>query len=565
MKQVQNVINDRVMNKTLSDYISSNLQQMKTERGYYEDRWIEACQFFKHRTRKSYGETHIKDIEPIPLAGTFHIQCMQTTIDGFASQLLSPATRWFRFHILGKAFSTESDIPFSKDWTEQVENIQNHVYDNSPSRFYSNTLLALKDSFVLGISYEIIADDVRNNQIVFECYNPWECYARHNSNKIVDTVYREFSLTAVQAEQKWGRENLPQSIQEKIDNGDGWDLCTFVNAIYPDEQNIDGFGNPFSVTPKPFASVYYYEGGKEDNRVFAVSGYDTFPIAVHRWEVEGNEDYGSSPVLKHIETFKKYVQDERMKTITVQKLVDPQMTAPLSMRDRLSNRPGARLYYNSKDEGMPEYLQIKADLNSILTTIEAEKQDIMRLLYTDLFKILMMQDRERTAYEVQQLKGEGMALLSAVVGNIQVEKLVPIIKRTYTILNRMGALPDMPTELEKAYKQGRVKIELDGPLIQTMQKYTKLNGLVNGLSGVQGIIATFPDAKANFDGDEYARQLASAIGLPERIIREKYEVEQIHKQQAQLMQQQQQQQQQLQGSQALKNLGVDASQMSEGA
>lgn len=561
---IQDVINDREMNKTLSEFINSNLKQMKTERGYYEDRWVEACQLFKHRTRKSFGEKHIKDITPITLSGTFHLQCMQTTIDGFSSQLLSPAVRWFRFHILGQSFSTESDIPFAKDWSEQVENIQNHVYDNSPSRFYSNTLLALKDSFVLGISYEIIADDVRNNQIVFECYNPWECYARHNSNKIVDTVYREFSLTAVQASQKWGKENLPKSIQEMIDNGQGWELCTFINAIYPDDQNIDGFGNAFRTTNKPFASVYYYEGANEEARVFAVSGYDTFPIAVHRWEVEGNEDYGSSPVLKHIETFKKYVQDEKMKTITIQKLVDPQMIAPVTMRDRLTNRPGTRILYDSKEQGVPEYLQIKADLNALVATIEQEKQDIMRLLYTDLFKILMMQTKERTAYEVQQLKGEGMALLSAVVGNIQVEKLVPIIKRTYIILDRMNSLPDMPSELEKAYKQGRVKIELDGPLIQTMQKYTKLNGLVNGLSGVQGIIATFPDAKANFDGDEYARQLGSAMGLPERIIREKYQVEQIHQQQAQLIQQQQQQQQQLQGSQALKNLGVDASQMAQG-
>lgn len=563
MEKEKEFNDDYSTKKALSDYISTNLDQLKEARAPYETEWLEACQLFKHRLTYSTGaNSHIKSVEAVPLSGTFHVECLDTTIAGFASQLLSPAIRWFRLHAMNKSYAIDDVVPYSKDWTEQVENIMAHLYDNSPSRFYSNTLLALQDSFVMGNSYEAVIDDVANKQVVFDCYNPWECYVRHDSNMIVNTFYREFTLTAVQAKQKWG-DAIPEYVQEQITRGAGREFITFVNAICPSDEIVDEYGEKIKTTSKPYASLYYCNAGKEAE-VFYISGYDTFPIANHRWKIEGNNDYGTSPILKHIETFKKYLKDEKTQSVQAQKLADPQIVAPSSLVGKISNRPGAKLFYNSATEGKPEYLQMRTDLSATQSIIEQDKQSIMRLMYTDLFKVLMMQDRERTAYEVQQLKGEGMALLSGAVGNIQVEKLVPVVKRTFIILKKSGVLPIMPEELKVAYEEGRITIDLDGPLAQTMKKYTKVNGLVNGIQGLQAIMQLSPTSLVNIDMDGYARQLGSALGIPENLIREKHEVDKIHSEEAKQLQKQQALQQQQQSADAMNKMGVTAEDLVQG-
>ena len=188
---------------------------------------------------------------------------------------------------------------------------------------------------------------------------------------------------------------------------------------------------------------------------------------------------------------------------------------------------------------------------------------VNRLLFADLFNVLMRQERQRTAYEVQELKGEGLVLLSAIIGNMQEEKLNPLVLRTFAVMYRNGLLPPPPDELKKAWVEGRVQIELDGPLAQTMKQYHQTTGYMQGLSWIASVAQLFPESMVNIDGDELMRGGATSRGLSQTSIREKADVDRIKRQQAEDQARARQQQEALVQSQVAKNLGVDAQQMAQ--
>jgi len=175
------------------------------------------------------------------------------------------------------------------------------------------------------------------------------------------------------------------------------------------------------------------------------------------------------------------------------------------------------------------------------------------VLYANLFNVLMMQDRQRTAYEVQQLKGEGLVLLSAIIGNMQEEMVNPLVLRTLGIMLRNRLILPPPKELQEAWAEGRVEVELTGPLAQMMEQYHQTTGMAQGLQWIQSWAQLFPESIVNIDGDYGMRKGAASFGFPQRGIKEVSDVDKVKQQQAQSQAEAQQKQDALLQSQIIKN------------
>jgi hypothetical protein len=180
----------------------------------------------------------------------------------------------------------------------------------------------------------------------------------------------------------------------------------------------------------------------------------------------------------------------------------------------------------------------------------------------------MRQDQQRTATEVREIKGEGLVLLSSIIGNMQEEKITPLIMRTFNTLRRSGLLPPPPEELVKASQSGQVKVELDGPLAQNMKAYHQTTGITQGMQALAAVMQLNPDSQVNVDFDELMRQAMSANGMPESIIREVADVKKIKKAQQELLEQQAEAQQLQMRADAASKLsnaqGTTAQQMMQG-
>ena len=536
----------------LREYIKSRLDKMKSIRQRGDDRRILCCEMLNYRTDDLHSPVSRRNLHS-PIAK----DALLTTQRGMAGYMLSPSIRWFRFVTKGRNFEPSDVLYGANDWLELVENLIYAVFSNS--RFYSNALMALGDALVIGTSYEMVTDEVINGQIIYDCFSPFECWIAEDGQRNVDTFFREYRMTADEAYSKWGNDT-PKEIMDLIDNQSGSQECLFIHAIFPrDSAEVADVPIP-SADSKRFASVHYSTTG---DTVFKVSGYDDFPVAVHRYRLVDGTPYGASLASDNLELI---IEDDdlwkKYSTATA-KLLDPPVVMPTSLKGRGRLKAGDILYGNTTQDGKPETIQTMIDINALAQHKNEVDAMLNRLLFADLFNVLMRQERQRTAYEVQEIKGEGLVLLSAIIGNMQVEKINPEVLRTFNIMYRNGLLPPAPEELKKAWNEGRVQIELEGPLAQTMRQYHQTTGLAQGMQWIQSWAQLFPQSMANIDGDEGMRQGATSFGWPQSAIKEKADVDKIRRQEMENERRAQQQQDALVQSQVAKNMGVDAQQMAQ--
>lgn len=535
------------MKTEMNEFVRKTLDQLKREKEPYLPLMKKAAAYMRHRVYEKSA-----NIDKVPINSTVPIDAVQTTINGVCGYLLSPSIRWFRMITRGSNFEKSDDLYGANDWVEDSQNCIYALYANS--KFYPADQMAVADSIITGTSYEMITDKTDKRKLLFETYSPFECYGAENEDGEPDTFFREYSMTAKQAYKLFG-EDLPQEIKRNVTELDNPNTeYTFVHAIFPREDWDD---KPYAAAKrKRFASVHYSVTG---DTVIKESGYDEFPLAIHRWQKNGNSFYGMGLVMKYITEIIRVNDLTKQNDIAIQFQASPTTIVPETLRNRFVFRPGYTNYANIQQSGKPEVISNQLNISYLGQQLLDLEQKLQRVLFADLFNILMRQEKTRTAYEVQEIKGEGLVLLSAIIGNMQVEKLNPIVIRTFRIMLRGGMLPPPPEELIKASREGRVEIELDGPLAQTMKQYHQATGLQQGLASIASVAQLFPDELAQFDGGEIARQFATAQGLPQSCIREKADVEKIKQAQAEAQQQAQQRQAALAQSQIYKNMGYDAS------
>jgi hypothetical protein len=546
-------------NKDIAEYVKKHLENMKQVRAKGESLRWEACSYLAHRIPAyTNGDSAISDV---PLFFSNHIYDVGTTCRGIAAYMVSPSVRWFRFRTMGPDFQESDDIYGANDWLEFTASLIQNEFSNS--RFYATTLLAIMDCFISGTSFEMISDNVEDRSITYDCYDPIECYITDNANRNVNRFFREYEITADQAYEKWGNV-LPHEVVKLVNEGAGHNMCTFVHAIFPKAIALNKNGTKLIKGGKRFASVHYSKTG---DQVFSIGGYDSFPLAVQRWALKGTSPYGVSPVMEFLPAIKDLNELSKQFAVAVQMQNSPPLLVPEALKGRMNFRPGA-INYGSVQTGQITPIQTQLNIQYVDAAISRKLDMLNQMLFANLFNVLMRQDRQRTAYEVQELKGEGLVLLSSIIGNMQVEKLNPIVMRTFEIMAKANRLPPPPPELVKISKQGQVKVELDGPLAQNMKAYHQTTGLMQGLQAVVSTMQAFPDSLANIDGDKFLREFATAMGMPQSVIREKADVNKIKREQALQAQAQAKQQQAVADSQVLKNLqgvpGSAAQQMAQG-
>lgn len=535
-------------NRELAEYILKLFARLEADKQRGESDRLLSCALVQWRTRDRNT--------PVPERKIYDNatkDALKTTCHGIAGYLLSPSIRWFRFTTKGKHFEKSDTLYGANDWLEYATNLMYSLFANT--RFYPSALMGIFDMATYGTSFEMISDEVIDNQkIIYDCYSPFECYIDEGPERNVDTFLRKYSMTAEKAYAKWG-DKLPDEVKDLAKGPGAGTEINFLHAIFPRKKGDFIENTVPAATSKRFASVHYCYSGDE---VFSVSGYDEFPLAVHRCRLVGGSPYGVGFVEDNLPAILTLEENKRQLDIAIQRQTTPTLYAPESLRGRFDYRPGA-INYGDISKGKPEPVITQLNIQHLANEVSAQEQQIQRLLCADLFNILMRQERQRTAYEVQELKGEGLVLLSAIIGNMQEEKLSPLVIRTFKIMMRNGMLPPAPEELIKASSEGRVSVELDGPLAQTMKAYHQTTGLSQGLQAIAAGAQIFPNAIINFDGDEIMRQYATSLGLPQSCILEQADVQKIKVQMAKAQQEQARQQQILNESQVLKNLPADES------
>lgn len=479
------------------------------------------------------------------------------------SGITSPARPWFRLTTPDPDLAEFGPV---KDWLYQVTARMQTSFLRS--NLYNVLPIVYGDMGIFGTSALIMEEDMDS---VFRCY-PFAIgsYMLSNNNRLkVDTFVREFRLTVRQCLSKFGKRNPSGQITDwsnfslYIKNAyDNHQLETWVDIVHiiqPNENYIEGhIDSKF----KKFSSCYYERGTNLSNNspadlinstVFlSEKGYDFFPILAPRWEVNGEDAYGTScPGIDAIGDVKQLQLGEKRAMQAIEKMINPPMIGPTLLRSqKASILPGDITYSDDQGKGFRPAHEVRFQLQDLDNRQEGCRQRVKRCFYEDLFLMLSQDERSGvTAREVNERHEEKLLALGPVLEQLNQDALDPMIDIAFDIHLKQGLLPDPPEELHG--------VQLRVEYISIMAQAQKLLGIagIDRFLGTAGQIAQLhPESLDKIDLDHTLEVYGDMASVPPKIVRTDDEVQKIRSDRAKQQQQQQQQQALAQAAQTAQTL-----------
>lgn len=215
------------------------------------------------------------------------------------------------------------------------------------------------------------------------------------------------------------------------------------------------------------------------------------------------------------------IEEKKLKALD--KLVDPPMNAPASMKQQGGTvLPGGINYIDvgSGTQTFSPAYQVNPNLQQIGFEIANVEQRIKRFFYNDLFLSIITNERTMTATEVAKRWEEKLMMLGPVIERLHSELLDPVIERVFNIGNEKGLFPPPPPEI-----QGMdIKVEYISLLAQA-QKMIGTTSIEQVAAFVGRLASVDPSVVQKLDLEETVDQYAELVGAPPKIIRTDEEME----------------------------------------
>lgn len=540
------------MSDSLKQQLNKQLSQLQAERLSFEPHWRELSDFTRPRsTRFTASEVNRGDRRNSKIIDPAAVMAARTLSSGMMSGITSPARPWFRLATPDRDLMDYGPV---KLWLETVEQRMNEVFNRS--NLYQSLPLMYEDlgTFATG-AMAVVADPQRVIRTV--PFPTGSFYIANGADLSVDTAVREFSMTVRQVVTEFGTDAVSDTVKSQWNSGQYGQWVNVVHAVYP---NLDRQTGNLEAKHKAYKSVYY-EATSTDDKLLRESGYDEFPIMAPRWEVNGEDVYGSScPGMVALGSVKALQLLQRRKAQMIDKITNPPLQAPASIKSqRISTIPGGINYLPMADVNnqIKPLFQIPANgTNGLLEDIQDTRQIIDHAYFVDLFRMMQtVNTRSMPVEAVAEMREEKLLMLGPVLQRLDSELLDKLINRTFSVMAENNLLPVPPDEMQGM----QLKVEYISVMAQA-QKAIGVSSIERFIGFTSGIGQFSPDALDKINVDETIDAYAASIGVPPSVVATNEQVAQIREQRAQqqaMAQQMQMVQAAVGGAQALGNTPMD--------
>lgn len=493
-----------------SRYIS-RLGRLKEERRSWEAHWREISEYILPRkgqfNREQTNDGKQRGGRIVDSTATRSLRILAAGLQG---GLTSPARPWFR---LGLGESDAADRNDVRKWLGDVEKIMYRAL--ACSNFYSciHSLYTELAGFGTGLLY---CEPDPEHGVRFRSLTAGEYSIATDMQGRVDTVYREFRMTARQLESRFGRDVLPSGVVSCLeDDRDRW--FDVLHVVQPRNEFDSGKADRMNM---PFESVFILQG--MGNPILSVSGFVENPYMVPRWDTSGVDVYGRSPAMDVLADVKMLMEMSRSQIQAVHLSLRPPMKVPSMYSRRLNLLPGGQnpVEQNYHDSISPLY-QINADLNGVSAKIQDVRSAIREGFFNDIFMMMASTDRrDITAAEVAERHEEKLIQLGPVIERQHTELLDPLLDRLFGVLSRSGTLPEAPP----AIRGLDLKIDYISVLAQAQKMVG--TGAIKELAAFVGQLASAnPEVLDKVNMDNAVDEYAELIGVPSGLVRSKEDVQ----------------------------------------
>ena len=527
------------------EYIKKRCANLESVRQTWEDHWQEILDYVMPRKAdvtfvRSRGEKRTE-----VLYDSTAITANNLLAASLQGTLTSASLPWFHLKLRDTELNQNRDVQL---WLEDAAKRMYEIFNES--NFNTEVHELYLDLVSIGTGAIFVEEGSKGfdkEGIHFNCLHIAEYFIQENINGKVDTLYRKYKLTARQAIQEFGEENVGEKILESVKEKPDKEF-NFIHAVEPTEDYERAVGK--SNTKLPVHSCHVCT---EDKMVVRTGGYNEFPYLVPRWSKATGEIFGRSPsynALPDIKTLNKAVE---IGLKAWAKAIDP----PLLVQDdgvigRVRMTPAGITVV--RHDGAIKPLQIGSNWQITDMKENQLRTSIRQAYYSDQ---LQLQDGpQMTATEVQVRYELMQRLLGPTLGRFQSEFLNPLIERTFGIMLRAGALLPEPDVIQGQ----KIDVEYVGPLArsQRMEESVAIDRLYELAINVVQIDPSIMD---NINHDEAIRLRGDLLGVPKIVLRARDEVEELREQRQQAQMAQQQAEQQQQAAQAALTQGQAMSEM----
>ena len=510
--------------------------QLVSSRSIWVDRWEDIVEYVAPHYG-SFSDIQ-QDLSTIgeDIYDSTAVNSSQRFAFGVQGNLVGKSLVWFKMQPDAPALRGVKEI---RDWMQKGETQLYSALDQS--NFYESLSEFLLSGARFGTSVMYVDENVEEGTIDFQNIHLREVTIKEDSRGKVVQLDREFYLTATQAIDKFGAENLPSSIVAAADDR-AQTLYKFIHIVSKRGQRDRSRADSKNM---PWSSLYLCTVNEDDgSQVVREGGYRTFPYIVWRMSKPSRDPWGVSPAMDHIKTIVMLNVMMKAELQGIQLAVQPPWLVSDTLIGLAERTPNA-IIPTRRDAG--ETITPIGSGNAI-PLIDGMRnwidQTLDRAYFLDVLAALSMKTQQMTAAEVMQRAAEKATMLSPIVGRLESEVLDPVLERVYDIESNAGRMPPMSRDLAQ-YGGANIRIDYIGPLAEAQRRYHATEGNMQALQMAMPFIelaqSTGKQNPADYiDTDQGLVNAMDAGGADSNIVLDKADVEKIRQQKAQAAAQQQQ-------------------------
>ena len=521
--------------------ILAEYNSLKNARYQWESHWQDIAEVMLPR-RAEFTDIHTLGdrrydhlFDGAPVMG---VRKLASSIDG----LLKPRSiQWSKILPANMELMEDEEV---KAWiTDSQDRMFSAIY-NKNAKFIQSSAEVDNDIVAFGTGILFIGLNKKRNGMIYRSYHLKDSYINTDGEGRVNTIFLRNRLTAAQAADRYGAENISPEAQDLLldTKKDVLKKIEYIEVVKPSAQ----LRSAGLKTNKPYGMIVIEVGGESVHardvrarsgiKVVQTSGFDEFPFAIPRWDTATGELYGRSPGMVALPDSNTLQTMGRTLLEAGHKIVHPPLLVQSeSVIGTANTYPGGITTYDqdAAGRGLPVTpLNIGADI-----PLGREMQNDIRIQVQKAFFLdvlsLPTDGTQMTAYETFQRKSEFIQELGPIIGRLEADYTSVIAERTFNVMLRAGAFLPAPDKL----RGQDIEFQYASPLEQAI-KQQELAALTRSLELLDPFIQFNPEITDWFDSDAIAKSMPKAFGYNSAFLKTPDAVGQIREGRAQAQQEQ---------------------------
>jgi hypothetical protein len=516
------------MQDTLATNILLKHAELVTQRATWETLWEDIARYVMPRKAGLFTKDSQPSVEDEAyLFDATAVRANMVLANGQLSWMTPMESRWFSLEPPA-AMESEDEI---KQWFKRcTETMHGEL---ARSNFYTEIHELYLDRGAFGTA-SILVEQGRQSSLNFTKLDIGSFAVSENEEGYVDTLSREYEMTARQAALKFGPDALSDTMKADLANPKTVRKFTVIHMIYPRGPGEIELGKR-DAPNKPFASVYVEKASKH---VLMVSGFDEQPFFVTRYLKWKNcESYGYSPSWTALPEARQLNFLEKQLDSLAELTAFPRVLIPAGFDQDIDLRAAGITYFDPNNpNAIPKEWATNGRYDVGMNRAEQRRNAINEAFHVDLFKMFAQLEKQMTAREVMERSSEKLIQFSPTFARMTTELFNPMLKRIFALLARQGKFPPPPQQLVMLGAVPEPEVHYNSRIALAIRQLENA-AFIRTSEMLLPYAQIRPDMLDNYDFDEISRDMARNDGLPARWLMDEEMVAQQRAQRAQQAQQ----------------------------